>query len=491
MLAAGCGIRCPESQKYDEALDACVYVDGAGPGDVQLGGQVLYEWTGGDGGFSPSVVYYPSGDITNSAEYKLAVAFQTLATDGTGASAIHVLRLEQIGGEISAVDEVVRESTGIIGTFLSMGYLPVSGKLVIAYYDETEGKVYTAWERGLSDWTITQVDGQDFDTGAFVDLAVDPYSDTVHLAYLDLGLHDLRYAMLQDAAVILGGLDPSGLVDTGVVDLGNGLVNGGLIDKKVSIAVGPLGDPVIAYYDESSSHLRVAQYDSAADVWYKRVIGTSTTRLLQPDPDGRVVLDGSYVNWPEQMTLYKDGLEVTSPVRIVSDTQIEIPDYEPTAEYELSYVTIPSANYGQWNDTAIDENGALYVAYFDFQRQSLGIATSGGSITDSQWEIQIVDSSGAAGNKCVLAIRTLATDSQVAYQPVVAYFDGATADVRVAYRRRATWNAGDVDSKGWTGLDIGMAAGLDGYVAVAYSLYDFDTQTYGMKVYRFLPDAIE
>ena len=492
-ISAGCA-KCPDAQEYDEDLQICKLKSGDDQTDADLQGKLLYEWDGGDGGFSPSVVYYPAGDVTNPGTTKVAVAFQALATDGTQGSSIHLIRLEvSENGSVSPepIDEIVRQSSGIIGAHLSMGYLPVSKKLVIAYFDETDGKLYLAWEQGINDWSITQVDGQDYPTGAFVDLAVDPYSDTVHLAYVDEGLHDLRYSMVQDGTVILGGVGASGLIDTGLVELGTGVISGGLIDKKVSVTVSPLGDPTISYYEESSGQLRIAQYDSGSDVWIKRVLGTATSTLVQPDSDGRVVVDDEFVPWPDQLKVFKDGLEVTSPVRVISATQIEIPDYDAASEYELQYVVVPSANYGVWNDLATDESGTIYLCYYDFQKQSLSLATTAEPIAADQWQIQTVDSSGNVGNRCVTGIRTLATESQIAYQPIVAYFDGSTADIRAAYRRRGNWTSGDVDSPGWTGLELGMDVGSDGYVVVAYSVMDFDTQAFALRVYRCLPESLE
>jgi hypothetical protein len=141
-----------------------------------------------------------------------------------------------------------------VGKYSSLA-IGANGNPIISYYDETNGNLKVARCNDPvcvgSDETANTVDSASADVGWFTSLAIGTDGNPV-IAYYDATNADLKVARCNDPACA-GGNETISVVDSAA-----------LVGKFASLAIGADGNPVIAYYDETSHDLKVARCNDKA-----------------------------------------------------------------------------------------------------------------------------------------------------------------------------------------------------------------------------------
>jgi subtilisin family serine protease len=112
------------------------------------------------------------------------------------------------------------------------------------------------------------------------------------------------------------------------------------------------------------------------------------------------------------------------------------------------------------SDIAYDENGVLYLAYYDASIHSIRYATRD---VNGLWsKTQVIDTSGdVVGQRLSIAV-------DKSGHPGIAYFDGTTADLKYAHFNGTTWDIATLDSRKSVGQAPSLAYDIDGDPIIAY-----------------------
>lgn len=302
--------------------------------------------------------------------------------------------------------EVV-EFTNDWGQWLAMDVLP-DGAPAVAYYDATEGALGFAIaafdEEGVVSWQREPVDGYPDedgfdrgDRGKHVSMAV-AADGTVWLAYQDVALGTMRYAVR----------DTAGVWTADLADAGGGSTSDA--GYFTSVALNAASEPVIVHYDRNRQNLRVARWN-----------GTSFV--------GSVLAEGE--------DLEDESANVGEFAKIVIASNVEyVTYYDRTyGDLRLSWgapnnhtteVIDSEGDVGQWSDVLL-LSGTLYVAYHDVGNQDLRLAIG----EPGAFESEIIDSGDFVGADTALYFGEGG--------PAMAYFDGRNNDMKLARRESGAW----------------------------------------------------
>lgn len=424
----------------------------------------------GDAGYGASLVLHNVDGTAGSVAYQ--------ARDEAGNTELQILTWE---GNQFEVETIASDA----GPYTALVRNPGTGRRAVAYYEQVGGALHIAQE-GEGGWIDTIVDN-DSEAGLFVDAAIDALGG-IHLAYIEAGDADLRYALWQDGAVTLG---PT-VVDSGV---GEELTPGGEIAFRTSIALKPNGEPVISYYDATNGQLRTARFQTLTQTWEIEVIGRfESARQVFPSADGLVTIPGGeeFVPRKSQLTLFRDLQELEDSaftIRTNKELEIAAEFLDLNAEYTLDFVRPYSGDYGRWSATAVGIDGAQITVFYDFSSGNLVAASNSSPGSSPQWRFEVIDSTGITGdfNDIGLVPQFNADGLQTGTMPVVSYFDQSNGNLRFAFRQSGVWQTTTLDAPGIVGLGTALAVSETGWVVVAYRTFEFSDGTSRLRLIRTVP----
>lgn len=114
---------------------------------------------------------------------------------------------------------------------------------------------------------------------------------------------------------------------------------------------------------------------------------------------------------------------------------------------------------GSSMDTALDSQGVLHAAYYDYLNGDLLYATRN---TSGFWSnIQIIDSAGNVGTNVSIAVDSTGRAG-------IAYFDATNADLKYAGYNGSTWSTSTIDSDKHVGTAPSIVFDVDGNAYISY-----------------------
>lgn len=316
------------------------------------------------------------------------------------------------------------------GAWLSMDTAPDGERVVMAYYDRTNGglgfAIGTPQEDGSLSWYHEQVDGyadpnsglDTGDRGKHASMRVAP-DGTVWIASYDVGQKNLRYAHR------LGGHKSW---TTGIVDPGDGFASDA--GQWASLDLDANGNPVIAYYDAGLKALRVARLAETQDDTndtYEWSLTTAQTGQAWSGVDAEGLPIARDADVGTHARLHING--ATEYIAYYDAGQQRLGLLEGLAgQWSQSFVSPAGKNMGQW-PSITTEGGETVLAFHDLTNQDLVSAYR----ADGGWRVDIVDAGEFVGSDTEIFRR--------AGNLSIVYFDGENNDMKLATKSGAQWTS--------------------------------------------------
>jgi hypothetical protein len=328
-----------------------------------------------------------------------------------------------------------------VGEFASLA-LDSSDKAHISYYDTDKSDLKYATNASGS-WVIEAVDGVDAagndigNVGQYTSLALDS-SGNVHISYYDVGRADLKYATNASGSWISETVDGIGLIGVGTY---------------TSIAMDSLNNVHISYY--SNGILKYATKSVIPDSgncqnndWNCETVDNSADVGLYTsiaiDPLNNVHI--SYYDWTNEDLKYATGslgswsiqtIDSTGDVGIYTSLTIDTSgkthiSYHDVSRGELKYATNTSGSWGNetvdnsadvglYTSIALDGSTNVHISYYDLTNGDLKYVTD----SSGSWIDEAMDSNGNVGTDT-----SIATDSSETVH--ISYYDWDNGDLKYA-----------------------------------------------------------
>ena len=287
----------------------------------------------------------------------------SIAVDGEGV--IHIahgdiaangnLRYTKMNPDAGWSSEIV-DSTSTTGRYTST-YAEENGEVHISYFDHGAEDLKYAHHDG-NGWTISTVDSGGV-VGLFTSLVVDS-DGIVHISYTDYSNMDLKYARY----------DGNWSINT--VD------SGGSVGQYTSIDVDANNNAVISYHDGSNLDLKLAVCNTSSSV--PPTVSCSTSTVSSTGTVGTADTDVKIDEFGTIHILYQDSTDA-------SNISLE---YAYGSVGNFSSMSIDSGILG-YTSLDIDDDGNVYVVYFDKENDDLRYAFSHISSNPPTWVTKIID----------------------------------------------------------------------------------------------------
>ena len=297
------------------------------------------------------------------------------------------------GNTLTAVD-----TAGLVGRYSSIA-IGADGLPVISYDDQSNGTVKVAkcgnaaCSSANTLTTVASMGGADWHTSIAIGADGLPV-----ISYRDSSVGYLKLVHCGNAACSAGN-------STATVDAS------AQVGEYSSIAVGVDGLPVISYYDNTNSYLKVAHCGDAACLF--------SATLATVDIAGVV---GEYTS----ITIGADGLPVIA-YRDATANDLKVAkcgNANCSAGNTLTAVDTVGV-VGLYTSIAIGADGLPVISYYDGSSGNLKAARCGNAACSSGNTLIAVDSVGNLGQYTSI---TIGADGQ----PVISYYDAGNGDMKVA-----------------------------------------------------------
>ena len=293
------------------------------------------------------------------------------------------------------------DSDGSVGKYTSIS-IGNKGNPVIAYYDSTQQvlKVAACTTPDCTGTpTITTVDS-DSGVGLESSIAIGDNGYPV-ISYYDSTNENLKVAACTTT-------DCSGTPTITTVD------SDGIVGRYTSIAIGDNGYPVISYWDNSNSALRVAACTTTD------CSGTPTITTV--DSDGTV---GQFTS----IVIGDSGYPVISYEDTSSWPGIRLKVAACTTSDCSGTPTITTVDWhsgvGRYSSIAIGDNGYPVISYYDSTNEALKVTACTTSDCTGTHAITTIDSDGDVGQYTSIAIGDNGN-------PVISYYDFSNEVLKIA-----------------------------------------------------------
>ena len=343
---------------------------------------------------------------------------------------------QETGTSVNTITTV--DSTGDVGFFTSIA-IGTDGLPVVSYYDDTNGdiKVLKCGNNACSEGnTITVVDTTG-EAGWYTSITIGT-DDFPVISYQDTTNADLKVLKCGNAAC------SSGNTITPVDTTGN-------VGRDTSITIGTDGLPVVSYYDETNTDLKVLKCGNAACS-----LGNTITPV---DTTGHVGRDTS-------ITIGTDGLPIVS-YRTIDSFDLKVLKCGDDACSSGNKITTvdTEGNVGHFTSITIGTDGLPVVSYHDATNSDLKVLKCGDTACSSGNMITAVDTDGNVGFDTSI---TIGTDSL----PVISYYDLTNRELTVLKCGDTACSSGNmitaVDNTGDVGHYTSITIGADGLPVISY-----------------------
>lgn len=277
---------------------------------------------------------------------------------------------------LTAISSLIRQRSAIVLICLL---------IVIAFAQQTSA---------AQSWQLQTVDNAG-NVGMYSSLVLDSQGNPVISYYADSNLHLLHCGdPLCSSSNLITTVDSNGDV---------GLYPSLVLDSN--------GYPVISYLDLTNFSLKLAHCGD---------VNCSSRNSLQ------TVDDNGFVGFHTSLVLDANGYPVISYTRFSSDQLVLAHCLDANCTSSTIQVIDAAGGVGQFTTLALDQNGFPVIGYRDVNNTKLKLARCGNTACSSGNRIVIVDSSGDVSNQIDLVL-------DAADNPIISYFDNGTGRLRLVY----------------------------------------------------------
>ncbi|MGE5224675.1 MAG: hypothetical protein ACM3PY_19740 [Omnitrophica WOR_2 bacterium] len=329
------------------------------------------------------------------------------------------------------------ETDSNAGMYTSLA-LDGAGNPYISYYDVTYKGLGYAHNNKNGRLVASLIDkGTNRNVGQYTSIALDS-SKKPYISYYDVGNGNLKYARLSDTKWISQTVDSAG-------DVGQ--------YTSIAFVNATTIKPYIVYYGRSNDDLKYAHWNGSSwDIYVVSQTGTSGSvgRYASLALSGSSKLNISYFDSGSGELKFSSGAVTSWKTQTVDE----------------------SADVGLYVSLAMDKNHKPGIGYLDNTHDDLRYAHWNGS----SWDIQIVDTKGVTG-----------LDTSLAYDasgnPHISYYAPGQEKIKYASWTGSAWLLQDVTTvSSSTEVSHGMGTSLDLDSAGNARIAFFDGKTKAMKV---------
>jgi hypothetical protein len=337
------------------------------------------------------------------------------------------------------------DNAGLVGSYSSIA-IGVDGLPVISYYDGTLGdlKVAHCGNSACSAAnTVTMVDNSASIVGLYTSIAIG-FDGFPVISYRDQPGHALKVAHCGNAACTAGNTLTT--VDAPGNDVG----------LYTSIAIGNDGFPIVSYYDQTATALKVAHCGNASC--------TAGNTVTVVDDTGNV---GQYTS----IAITPGGFPVIAYYEQTPPLSLKVArcgNAACTTGNVITTVDDPANQVGEYTSIAIGGDGFPVISYTDVTAGALKVldcanlnCTAGNTITT------VDDPADSVGQYTSIAV---GTDGL----PIVSHFDATAGALRVAHCGIADCSSGTTavivdDPANAVGSYTSIGIGVDGLPVISYA----------------------
>ncbi|MEN8262450.1 MAG: hypothetical protein ABFR82_03210 [Nitrospirota bacterium] len=329
--------------------------------------------------------------------------------------------------------ETVDSSSGT-GQYTSIA-IDSSDNVHISYYDWSNGNLMYATNASGS-WSISTVDSS-ADVGVNSSIALDAL-DKVHISYYDWDNVKLKYATNTAGSWAITTVDSS--ADVGLYS---------------SIAMDSLGNAHISYNDYDNGDLKYTT--NASGSWVTGTVDSAGTvglyTSIDIDTSGNAHI--SYYDWDNGDLEYATNSGVTPGTGNCTNT-----------DWDCATVD-SSGTVGLYSSIAMDSSANLHIGYYDNSTGDLkyatnsGVTPGAGNCTNTDWDCETVDSTGAVG-----LYSSIAMDSSA--RAHISYYNNSTGELKYATNATGSWVDEAVDNSGDAGLHTSIATDSLNNIHISY-----------------------
>jgi predicted regulator of Ras-like GTPase activity (Roadblock/LC7/MglB family) len=224
---------------------------------------------------------------------------------------------------------------------------------------------------------------------------------------------------------------------------------GGNVRSFTSVAIGADGLPVVSYYDQTNTDLKVAHCGNASC--------SAGNTLTTVDSVGNV---GFFTS----IAIGADGLPVVSYWDLTNRHLKVVHCGDVSCSGGDTLTAVDTGNAGQYTSIPVGTDGLPVVSYYDEGNIALKMAHCGNASCSSGNTLTLVDP-GAIAEYTSIAIG-------IDGNPVVSYYEGGNGDLKVGHCGNQACSSGNssiaVDTAGDVGQYTSVAIGTDGLPVVSY-----------------------
>jgi hypothetical protein len=283
-------------------------------------------------------------------------------------------------------------------------------------------------------------------TGGTTDLLIDV------VGYYTNHNHDDRYYTETEIDTALTNKpDFTSLLSPIVPSLPATLDSTGQVGAETSIAIGTNGNPIISYYDDTNTDLKVAACNNPTCT-------TSTNTTI--DSNG-------VVGWYSSITIGTNGNPIISYLDLTNSHLKVAACNNPTCTTSTNTTIDSNGVVGYYTSIAIGTNGNPIISYYDSTNTDLKVAACNNPTCTTSTNSTIAASSGMVGAYTSITIGSNGN-------PIISYLDLTNSHLKVAACNNPTCTTSTnstIDSTGQVGYYTSIAIGTNGNPLISY--HDF------------------
>ena len=338
---------------------------------------------------------------------------------------------------------VTVDSVGNVGAHTSIT-IGTNGNPIISYNAaNTALKVAACNNPTCTTSTNTTIDSAGV-TGYYTSITIGINGNPI-ISYYDILNSDLKVAACKNPTCT--GATESDRSDKYTID------SAGNVGVTNSITIGTNGNPIISYYDNTNSALKVAACKNP-----------TCTGATENDRSDNYIIDNSgIVGAYTSITIGTNGNPIISYLDNTNFFLKLAVCMNPTCTTSTNFTVDNAGLVGQYTSITLGVNGNPIISYYDLTNSALKVAACGNPECTTTTNTTI-DSDGDVGIETSITIGTNGN-------PIISYYDNTNSDLKIAACNNPTCTTSTtttIDSDGDVGRFPSITIGTNGNPIISY-----------------------